>query len=192
MVGLAGVTAIESRPVRAPVPDKLTVCGLVLALSVTVKVPVRVPGAVGVNATEIEQEAAAPNVPGDNGQVEVCAKSPEVEIPEMVSGSGWLFLSVTVFLALLVPIPWLAKARLAGDKVAGVVPVPLKVAVWGEFEALSLTVSVPVRPPRALGVNVTEIVQRSFAANVFGDSGQVEVEAKSPAVEIPAILKGAV
>jgi hypothetical protein len=39
----------------APVPVKLTVCGLVLALSVRVSVPVRVPDAEGVKVTLIVQ-----------------------------------------------------------------------------------------------------------------------------------------
>jgi hypothetical protein len=39
----------------APVPIKLTICGLPLALSVSVRLPERVPAAVGVNATSITQ-----------------------------------------------------------------------------------------------------------------------------------------
>ena len=38
-----------------PVPLKVTVCGLPLALSVMVRVPVTVPAAVGVNVTLIVQ-----------------------------------------------------------------------------------------------------------------------------------------
>jgi hypothetical protein len=57
---------------------------------------------------------------------------------------------------------------------------------------LSLTVNVPERPPRAVGVKVRKILQVRFAANVFGDSGQFEVWAKSPEVEIPAMVKGTV
>ena len=41
------------------VPDKVTVCGLPLTLSVMVRVPLTVPGAVGVNVTLIEQAAPA-------------------------------------------------------------------------------------------------------------------------------------
>jgi len=58
------------------------------------------------------------------------------------------------------------------------------------FGALSLTVRIPVREPEAVGVKVAEMVQLSFTANVFGDSGQVEVCAKSPEVEIPVIVRG--
>lgn len=94
--------------------------------------------------------------------------------------------------ALVVFIAWLPKERLAFDKATGVVPVPLNCAVWGELEALSLTVSVPVREPRAMGVKLTEIVQFVPAPSVLGDSGQFEVCAKLPVVEIPAMVRGTV
>ena len=87
-----------------PDPDRLTVCGLVLALSVKVRIPVRVPRVVGVNVTEIAQLAPAPNVFGDNGQFEVCAKSPAAEIPEIVSGADRLFFRARLFPVLVVPI----------------------------------------------------------------------------------------
>ena len=93
---------------------------------------------------------------------------------------------------LVVLITWPAKMRLAGDRLAGIVPVPLNVAVCGVLGALSLTVSIPVRPPGAVGVKVTEIVQLTLGASVFGDNGQFEVWAKSPEVEIPAMARGTV
>ena len=53
-----------------PVPERLVVWGLLLALSVTVKVPVRLPVAVGVKVTLMTQLApAATEVP----QLLVCA-----------------------------------------------------------------------------------------------------------------------
>lgn len=71
--GLAGVTAIETRPAVEPVPDRLTVCGLFVALSVMVRVPVRVPTTVGVNVVFIVHLLpAATELP----QVLVWAKSP--------------------------------------------------------------------------------------------------------------------
>jgi len=87
---------------------------------------------------------------------------------------------------------WVPNASDEGDKPAGITPVPLNFAVCGEFGALSLTVSVPARAPRAVGVKVIEIVQLSFAANVLGDNGQFEICAKSPEVEIPAMVRGTV
>ena len=57
-------------PGATAVPDRLTVCGLLLALSVTVIVPGWLPVAVGVNVTLMVQFApAATDVP----QVLLCA-----------------------------------------------------------------------------------------------------------------------
>jgi hypothetical protein len=53
-------------------------------------------------------------------------------------------------------------------------------------------VKVPVRPPKALGVKETEIVQLLFAARVLGDIGQLEVQEKSPDDEIFEIASDAV
>ena len=48
----------------SPVPERLTVCGLPLALSVTISVPVREPTAVGVKVTLMAQlEFAASELP---------------------------------------------------------------------------------------------------------------------------------
>ena len=190
--GFVGATKIESKPERVPVPARLAVCGLPGALSEMDNVPVREPSAVGVKVTETVQLAPAANVLGDNGQLEVCAKSPEAEIPKIVSGTVWVFCRIMLLPALVVVITWLGKERLAGDRVTGSVPVPLNAAVCGEFAALSRTVSVPVRAPGAVGVKVIKIVQLSFAASVFGDIGQFEVWAKSPEVEIPAMVRGTV
>jgi len=46
--GFDGVIAMEVNPVVEPDPDKLAVCGLLLPLSLTLSVPVRVPTTVGV------------------------------------------------------------------------------------------------------------------------------------------------
>jgi len=86
-VGLIGAMEIEVRPESDPVPDRLTVWGLVLALSVMLRVPPRVPSAVGVNVTEIVQPKPAAKVFGEMGQFDVWPKSPEVEIAEMVSAT---------------------------------------------------------------------------------------------------------
>lgn len=74
-----------------PVPLNCAVCGVLDALSVTVNVPVRAPVTEGVKVTGIVQLVFAARVLGEIGQVElaVCAKSPDVEIPEMVSGVVW-------------------------------------------------------------------------------------------------------
>jgi hypothetical protein len=47
-------------------------------------------------------------------------------------------------------------------------PAPDNATVWGLLVALSLTASVPVRVPEAVGVNVTLKVQLALAANEVG------------------------
>ena len=84
---MSGVTAIETNPAREPIPDRLTVCGAVLALSVTVSVAVRVPGTVGVKVVDIMQLNPAANAFRDTGQFEVTAKSPDAAMAEMVSAT---------------------------------------------------------------------------------------------------------
>lgn len=190
--GLVGITAMEVIPASDPVPERATVCGLVLALSVTVRVPVRLPRAVGVKVTEIVQLAPPANVFGVRGQVDVCAKSPETETVEIVSALVCAFFRVTVFAVLVVVGTWLPKVRPLGDNVTGRIPVPLKEEVCGEFEALSLTVKVPVRLPETVGVKVMEMVHFAPAPSVLGDRGQVEVCAKSPEAEILVIVSGTV
>jgi len=94
--------------------------------------------------------------------------------------------------ALLAFTNWLPKASDDGDRPTGVTPVPLSCAVCGVFEALSPTVSVPVRTPSAVGVKVTETLQLQAAASVAGAIGHVEVCPKSPETEMLLIASGAV
>ena len=90
----------------APVPDSATVVGLLVALLVTVSVPVRVPDAVGRKLTLTVQEApAAIDVP----QVLVCGKSPLTETPETVAAAVPVLVTVTAWAALVVLSAWLAK-----------------------------------------------------------------------------------
>ena len=69
----------------SPVPLRVTVWGLLPALSVSVSAPVRLPAAVGVKVTLISQPAPAATEPA---QVLVWAKSPLVVIVRGVRGSG--------------------------------------------------------------------------------------------------------
>ena len=73
-----------------PVPESVAVCGLFVALSVTVNVPLRVPVAVGVKVTLIVQAAPAAMLAP---QVFVCPKSPP-SVP------------VNVMLLMLNAVPW--------------------------------------------------------------------------------------
>src|SRR5437660_4461022 len=68
----AGEPPVES----APVPVRVTVCGLPVALSLTLSVAVRVPVALGVNLALMVQLAPAASVDGLKGQLLVWAKLP--------------------------------------------------------------------------------------------------------------------
>src|SRR5437773_2245816 len=63
----------ESVTDATPVPLRLAVCGLPLALSVTVKVSVRVPVAEGVNSFSTRRSS---DLASELPQLLVCAKSP--------------------------------------------------------------------------------------------------------------------
>ena len=68
--------------------------------------------------------------------------------------------------------------------------VPDNEAVCGVLDALSVTVSVPVRVPVVTGVNVTLIKKVDRAAMVFGACGQLDVCAKLVEVEILVMVSG--
>lgn len=97
----AGVTAIETKFAAAPAPLSETVWGLLLAESLKVRVPERVPIALGENVTETLQFAPPARVAG---QAELTPKSATLLVTEpIVSDADWLLVRVTVFAALVVP-----------------------------------------------------------------------------------------
>ena len=103
LVGLSVTAGAET----TPVPLSVTVCGLPVALSVMLTLALRAPDAAGVKVTLMAQFAPAASVLGLSGQAEVVAKSAAFVPPDamlvMVSGAVPLFVSVTVFAALVVP-----------------------------------------------------------------------------------------
>jgi hypothetical protein len=88
-----------------PVPERLTVWGLVIALSLIFSTATRLPFAVGVNVILTVQllpaASVVPQVVAD------WAKSPAFApvnvLPDILRVVGRLFLIVTIFAALLVP-----------------------------------------------------------------------------------------
>jgi hypothetical protein len=84
-------------------------------LSVTVRLPVRVPIEVGVNVTLMVQ--LAPPIT-EAPQVLVSAKSPVAVMLEMFKLALPASSSITVRAALIVASAWLVKARLAGTRLA--------------------------------------------------------------------------
>jgi len=140
----------------------------------TPTVPLTVPGAVGANATLIVQEPWA----ATEAQLSVLVK---LALGVTLKAMDPLLLLVTVnILATLVdPIATFPNARLAGVIVTGATPVPASAAVCVTGVALSVTVSVPVLAPIAVGVKVSVIMQLPLAGT---ELPQLFVWAKSPAV----------
>ena len=70
------------------------------------------------------------------------------------------------------------------------VPDPETLRTCGLLAALSTTLTLPVRGPNAVGVNVTEMVQDPAAGSVLGVNGQLELWAKSPVAPMLVIARG--
>jgi galactitol-specific phosphotransferase system IIB component len=149
-----------------PVPERLTACGLPMALSVMLTEAVRLPLAEGVKVTLIVQlPPAATELP----QVLLWAKSPAL-VPviarlEILMAPLPLLLRVAVCAALLVPTDCFPKERLVGERPSsGAVPVPERLTACGLPMALSVMLTEAVRLPLAEGLKVTLIVQLAPAA----------------------------
>jgi hypothetical protein len=155
-----------------------------LALSVTVRVPVLVPLAVGLKVTLMVQEAlAATREP----QVLVWEKSPLVLMLLMLSVAFPVFVSVTVWGLLVVPTAWAGKVKEVEERLAaGPVPVPVRLTVWVEGLALSVMVRVPVLVPAVVGLKVTLMAQLAPAATL---EPQVLVWEKSPLILMLLMLR---
>lgn len=137
-----------------------------------------VPVVLGLNSRVIVQEAlTASEVP----QLVVPVKLELLSVMLlMVTVLELPLASVNVLLALVLPSASLPKFAVAGVSVTvppAAAPVPDKLAVCGLFDALSVTVRVPVAAPVAVGLNVTLMLQELFAAS---EVPQVLVSAKTP------------
>src|SRR5216683_306255 len=127
-----------------PFPLRVAVVGLLLALLVTVRVPVRDPAAVGWNLTVTVQEPPTATAV----QLLVWLKSPVTATFETVAEVVPELVTVTVCAAAVEPTTVRAKDRLAGAAFStgpGAVPVPVRLTVLVTPPAL--TVRLPVRVP---------------------------------------------
>ncbi len=163
-----------------PVPVRLTVWGLPVALSLTFNMAVRVPGAAGVKVTVIMQLAPAATV---LPQLLVWPKSPELVPdnvkPVMLKLAVPLLVRVTACPGLVVPVFWLTKVKVEVERLTvDEVPVPERLTVWGPLLALLVRINDAVRLPTAEGVKVTLIVQLAPADT---EPPQLSLSLKSPA-----------
>ena len=146
----------------APEPERVTVCGLPLALSAMLKEALRVPAAVGVNITAITQLAPAARVlPHVLVSPKSLALVPVKPTLVMVKVEPPVLVRVTLCDELVTAMGSLPKAKLEVERlaVAALTPVPVRVAVCGLVAALSVTLTEAVRVPEAEGVKVTLIEQ---------------------------------
>jgi len=151
-------------------------------LSEMVSVPVCVPELVGAEATLIAQLAPTAKEPP---QLLVSTNCPETVTLLKVTLAVPVLRTVTVCEPLVCPTLTLPKLRLVGDTLTvvdppeGETPDPVKLIVWGLFEALSVMVTVPVRVPVVVGAKSTLIAQLAPAAT---EDPQVPepAKAKSP------------
>jgi hypothetical protein len=88
------------------------------------------------------------------------------DVPVIVTAAPVLFLSVTFLAALVVPVPSLPKAKVAGVTASGLSPFPVRFTLCGLVLALSISVRLAARAPLAKGVNVTLIEQLALGATV--------------------------
>lgn len=174
MAGLPADTVAELEPPKAtvrpkpdtPVPLNGTVCGLPGASSTIVKVPLRLPAAVGVNVTEIWHELEGfMEVP----QLLLSAKSPEVAMRIIVTATPPVSVKVTACVELDVPMTWEPKVSEFGLMLScGARPVPVRLTTCGLPGASSVMVIVPVLAPPAVGAKITDTMQFAAAARSCG------------------------
>ena len=89
---------------------------------------------------------------------------PVIETSEMVKAAVPVLVSVTVCGALVVLTSCVAKVRVVGESVTvGAIPVPVRLTVCGLPGALSVTLTVPVRVPAAVGAKDT-VMEHCFPA----------------------------
>ena len=167
---LVGDTLTDAEPppeLLTPLPVRLRIWGLFGALSEMLTVPVRVPVAVGVKMTVIEQLLPAASELPQSPELGSNAKSPVmVKAALNVNEEVPPFLTVAVPTALGVPTVVLGNVSGLGVMVTldevDEAPVPVRLAVC--VPALSATESAATRVPVAVGLNVTLIVHAAAAA----------------------------
>ena len=176
-VPLGSMVTVNCRTVGVvPVPPRVTDCVIGLALSVTVRVAERPPEAEGVKVTLMVQFApAATEPPQFVAGIVVKAKSaalvPLLAMLVMVSRLSPPLCRVMDWPALVVPMVWLLKERLAGVNVAvgpTAIPLPDSESVAGL--RLEVMLMEPERAPAAVGVKVVLMVQKAPGARVAGQS----------------------
>jgi len=181
-VKLPGATVTVAAP-PVPVPVNVTVCGLPVALSVNVIVPLRTPVAVGWNEIWNTHAAASAAMLGHCANV-APAKSPVIAMLVNVTLVLPVLFTVTNCAALVVPTAWLPNVNEVGVIVIVPAAVVLNVAVTVS-SALMVTVQLggvvcglagvqfplkllKVEPVPAVAVSTTALLPAKVAVQVEG------------------------
>ena len=145
---------VGERLAVVPIPLSGTCCGLPLALSVTVKLAVRLPVVEGLNvrltvqllaaAKELAQVVAVSGKSAASVPVTAMLVMVNVVVPTLVS--------VTFLTALVTPNATVPKFTGVGESLA-VVPVPLSGTCCGLPAALSVMLTAALRAPVVVGLN---------------------------------------
>jgi len=167
--------------VLPPVPERVAVCGLPVALSVRVTEAAKDPLAAGMNVTLTVQLAPAATLPP---QLLLCAKSPGFAPVSlmllMLKAALPVLLSVEVWAELVVPTAWLPKARVVGDKLAvgcpTPTPVPDKEMLRVRLRALVTIDTLPVTLPAAAGAKLTSKVVPWLTPRVRGNASPLTLK----------------
>ena len=171
-VRLVGESETVKVGAAVPVPVRVMVCGVPVALSAIDRLALSVPVAAGLNSTETVQLAPAARV---ELQVVADLRKELTLVPAIVSEVRVtepvpVFLIVTVCAAVVEPSVVEAKVRLEGVsetvKVWAAVPVPVMFSDWVPVQALSSTSKVAVSVPVAAGLKLMVATHEEPAARV--------------------------
>jgi hypothetical protein len=145
--------------ITVPVPVRATVCGLLVALSVTVNVPVNAPLLVGANETSMVQVAPAVKLVG---QLLVWLKGAVAAMLEIVTAEVPALVSVASCEVLVVPTVWVVKVIVAGEmETELLLAMPVRETLCGLLRAPSVIANVALRVPDPVAVIVTPITQEA-------------------------------
>jgi hypothetical protein len=191
---LAGAIVKFTGPeVEVPVPARLTTEGEFAASLVIVKLPLAVPMPLGVNVIFSGMFWPALKVIGR--ELPVDANGPETAMLLTVTDPAPLFETNTVCAGLGLLTARLPKFKLAGATVKSTgaeveTPVPFRLTTDGEFEAVLVTVKLPLAVPEPLGVNVTLSGMLWPAFNVIGR--ELPLDANGPETAMLSSVTGPV
>ena len=147
-----------------PTPDRATLSGPPGASGELItNVPMRVPDVCGENVIESLQDPSAA-IGGAHPLTEKSFELPKTDNESAFSGLDWLFDSVIVLAALVVPSICVANTALTGLTVRARTPAPVIATACGLVAASCVMISVSLSAPSFCGVKTTVNLQELWGA----------------------------